>query len=154
MNYPNGIQKEFKKVKSYSNRGMNLEWDLNDTNLYYLNNNIAVIYKKPTPIKILKLDYTTNKITNAFFETVSGFTTTGASVITDLESLSHCTLFWRSFTHWIGGMGVFVFIMSILPLMGGSTINLMRAESPGPSVSKLVPRVKDTARILYLLYFV
>lgn len=89
---------------------------------------------------------------DALFETISGFTTTGASILTNVEALSHASLFWRSFTHWIGGMGVFVFIMSILPLMGGSTMNLMRAESPGPSVSKLVPRVKDTAKILYKIY--
>lgn len=89
---------------------------------------------------------------DALFETISGFTTTGASILTDVEALSHASLFWRSFTHWIGGMGVFVFIMSILPLMGGSTMHLMRAESPGPSVGKLVPRVKDTAKILYQLY--
>lgn len=89
---------------------------------------------------------------DALFETISGFTTTGASILTNVEALSHASLFWRSFTHWIGGMGVFVFIMSILPLMGGSTMNLMRAESPGPSVNKLVPRVKDTAKILYQIY--
>lgn len=90
---------------------------------------------------------------DALFETSSGFTTTGASILTDVEALSHASLFWRSFTHWIGGMGVFVFIMAILPLMGGgTTMNLMRAESPGPSVGKLVPRVKDTAKILYELY--
>lgn len=89
---------------------------------------------------------------DALFETISGFTTTGASILSDVEALSHASLFWRSFTHWIGGMGVFVFIMAILPLMGGSTINLMKAESPGPSVSKLVPKVKDTAKILYELY--
>lgn len=89
---------------------------------------------------------------DALFETISGFTTTGASILTEVESLSHATLFWRSFTHWIGGMGVFVFIMAILPLMGGSTMNLMKAESPGPSVGKLVPHVKDTAKILYGLY--
>ena len=71
---------------------------------------------------------------DALFETVSGFTTTGSSILSDVESLSHASLFWRSFSHWIGGMGVFVFIMSILPLMGGSTINLMKAESPGPSI--------------------
>lgn len=90
--------------------------------------------------------------TDALFESVSGFTTTGASILNDVEALSHANLFWRCFTHWIGGMGVFVFIMAILPLMGGSTINLMRAESTGPSVGKLVPRVKDTAKILYQLY--
>ncbi len=89
---------------------------------------------------------------DALFETISGFTTTGASILSDVESLSRTGLFWRSFTHWIGGMGVFVFIMSILPLMGGSTMNLMRAESTGPSVGKLVPRVKETAQILYQLY--
>lgn len=89
---------------------------------------------------------------DALFETTSGFTTTGASILSDVEALSHASLFWRSFTHWIGGMGVFVFIMAILPLMGGSTMNLMRAESPGPSVGKLVPRVKETAKILYEIY--
>lgn len=89
---------------------------------------------------------------DALFETISGFTTTGASILTNVEALSHAGLFWRSFTHWIGGMGVFVLIMAILPMMGGATMNLMRAESPGPSVSKLVPKVKDTAKILYLLY--
>lgn len=97
----------------------------------------------------------TGEITNivdAIFETVSGFTTTGASILTNVEALSYTSLFWRSFTHWIGGMGVFVFVMAILPLMGGTTMNLMRAESPGPSVGKLVPRVKDTAKILYLIY--
>ena len=89
---------------------------------------------------------------DALFETISGFTTTGASILTDVESISKASLFWRSFSHWIGGMGVFVFIMAILPMMGGSTMNLMKAESPGPSVSKLVPHVKDTAKILYGIY--
>lgn len=89
---------------------------------------------------------------DALFETISGFTTTGASILPEVESLSQAGLFWRSFTHWIGGMGVFVLIMAILPMLGGSTMNLMRAESPGPSVSKLLPRVRDTAKILYLLY--
>jgi trk system potassium uptake protein TrkH len=89
---------------------------------------------------------------DALFETISGFTTTGSSILTDVESISKASLFWRSFSHWIGGMGVFVFIMAILPMMGGSTMNLMKAESPGPSVSKLVPHVKDTAKILYGIY--
>lgn len=89
---------------------------------------------------------------DALFETISGFTTTGASILKDVEALSHTSIFWRSFSHWIGGMGVFVFIMAILPLMGGSTMNLMKAESTGPSVSKLVPHVKDTAKILYGIY--
>lgn len=90
--------------------------------------------------------------TDALFETISGFTTTGASILSDVESLSHCSLFWRSFTHWIGGMGVLVFLLAIVPMSGGSHINLMRAESPGPSVGKLVPKVKHTARILYGIY--
>ncbi len=90
--------------------------------------------------------------TDALFETISGFTTTGASILIDVESLSKASLFWRSFTHWIGGMGVFVFIMAILPLLGGSSMNLLRAESPGPSVGKLVPKIKDTAKILYSIY--
>ncbi|MCR4618339.1 MAG: TrkH family potassium uptake protein [Lachnospiraceae bacterium] len=89
---------------------------------------------------------------DALFETVSGFTTTGGSILNDVEALSHATLFWRSFTHWIGGMGVFVFIMAIFPIMGGYSINLMRAESTGPSVGKLVPRVQNTAKILYAIY--
>lgn len=89
---------------------------------------------------------------DALFETISGFTTTGSSILIDVESISKASLFWRSFSHWIGGMGVFVFIMAILPMMGGSTMNLMKAESPGPSVSKLVPHVKDTAKILYGIY--
>ncbi len=89
---------------------------------------------------------------DALFETISGFTTTGASILSDVEALSHCTLFWRSFTHWIGGMGVLVFILAILPVAGGYNMYLMKAESPGPSVGKLVPKVKHTARILYGIY--
>ena len=76
---------------------------------------------------------------DAIFETVSGFTTTGASILSDVEALPHCMLIWRSFTHWLGGMGVLVFILTLLPLTGGYHMNLMKAESPGPSVSKLVP---------------
>lgn len=91
--------------------------------------------------------------TDALFETISGFTTTGASILANVEGLSHCSLLWRSFTHWIGGMGVLVFLLAIVPLSGGSNINLMRAESPGPSVGKLVPKMKYTARILYIIYF-
>ena len=90
---------------------------------------------------------------DAFFETVSGFTTTGASILTDVEALSHTSLIWRSFTHWIGGMGVFVLILAVLPNNGGYNMHLMRAESPGPSVGKLVPRLRDTAKILYMIYF-
>lgn len=89
---------------------------------------------------------------DALFETVSGFTTTGASILSDVESLPRCILFWRSFTHWIGGMGVLVFILSLLPLTGGYHMNLMKAESPGPSVEKLVPKIQSTAKILYSIY--
>ena len=89
---------------------------------------------------------------NALFEMVSGFTTTGASILSDVEVVSRCSTTWRCFSHWIGGMGVLVFIIAIVPLSGGSNINLMRAESPGPSVGKLVPKVKHTARILYIIY--
>ena len=90
---------------------------------------------------------------DALFETVSGFTTTGASILSDVEVLPRCILFWRSFTHWIGGMGVLVFLLILLPASGGSHMNLMKAESPGPSVSRLAPKVKTTARVLYLIYF-
>ena len=91
---------------------------------------------------------------DAIFETVSGFTTTGASILNNVEALSHCMLIWRSFTHWIGGMGVLVFILCLLPLTGGYHMNLMKAESPGPSVSKLVPKVQSTAKILYTIYII
>lgn len=89
---------------------------------------------------------------DALFETVSGFTTTGASILTDVESVQRCVIFWRSFTHWIGGMGVLVFLLILLPGVGGVHMNLMKAESPGPSVSRLVPKVRSTARILYGIY--
>ncbi len=90
---------------------------------------------------------------DALFETVSGFTTTGSSILASVEELPYCILFWRSFTHWIGGMGVLVFILCLLPLTGsGYHMNLMKAESPGPSVSKLVPKVRATAKMLYGLY--
>ncbi|WP_418474489.1 TrkH family potassium uptake protein [Frisingicoccus sp.] len=90
---------------------------------------------------------------DALFEIISGFTTTGASILTDVEALSKCMLFWRSFSHWVGGMGVLVFILAILPLAGGEhNLQLMKAESPGPSVSKLVPRLRETAMMLYKIY--
>ncbi|MBP1578180.1 MAG: TrkH family potassium uptake protein [Oscillospiraceae bacterium] len=89
---------------------------------------------------------------DAFFETVSGFTTTGASILNNVEALSHGLLYWRSFSHWVGGMGVLVFILAVLPPSGGFTMHILRAESPGPNVSKLVPRMRQTATILYLLY--
>ena len=91
---------------------------------------------------------------DALFESVSGFTTTGASILHTLEGMPKCMLMWRSFTHWVGGMGVLVFIMALLPVAGGQNMYLMMAESPGPSVSKLVPRVKKTAMLLYVIYFV
>lgn len=91
---------------------------------------------------------------DAVFETISGFTTTGGTILSDVETLARCTQFWRLFTHWLGGMGVLVLILAILPLSGGYNMHLMRAESPGPSVGKLVPKVKNTARILYQIYIV
>lgn len=92
---------------------------------------------------------------DALFETVSGFTTTGASILSDVEALSRGLLFWRSFTHWLGGMGILVFMLAVVPggRDAGYTLHLMRAESPGPSVSKLTPRMGNTAKILYGLYF-
>lgn len=92
--------------------------------------------------------------TDAMFETMSGFTTTGASILPDVEVLQQCNLFWRSFTHWLGGMGVFVLMMAVLPLAGGYDMNMMKAESTGPSVGKLLPKVRDTAKVLYGIYFV
>ena len=91
---------------------------------------------------------------DALFETVSGFTTTGASIMPDVEIMSHCSMIWRCFTHWIGGMGVLVFLLAVLPMVGGTNMHLMKAESPGPSVGKLVPKVRFTAQILYRLYVV
>ncbi|MGL5149327.1 MAG: TrkH family potassium uptake protein [Clostridium sp.] len=92
-------------------------------------------------------------VVDAFFETVSGFTTTGASILTEIESLPRGILFWRSFTHWVGGMGVLIFILAIMPSFGGNTIHLLRAESPGPTPGKIVPKIKETAKILYIIYF-
>ena len=89
---------------------------------------------------------------DAFFETVSGFTTTGSSILTDIEVLDKSILFWRSFTHWVGGMGVLVFSMIIIPLGGKRSMHLLRAESPGPSSGKLVPKMRNTAQILYGIY--
>ena len=94
---------------------------------------------------------------DAFFETVSGFTTTGSSILSDVEALSKSLLYWRSFTHWVGGMGVLVFLLAIAPGGKGDrgfTMHLMRAESPGPDVGKLVPKMRQTAMILYLIYIV
>ncbi len=90
---------------------------------------------------------------DAFFETVSGFTTTGSSILTDVEALPKCMAFWRSFTHWIGGMGVLVFVMMLTTLDKKNSMQLMRAEVPGPEKDKLVPKAASTARILYGMYF-
>ncbi|MBR3300025.1 MAG: TrkH family potassium uptake protein, partial [Clostridia bacterium] len=89
---------------------------------------------------------------DAFFETVSGFTTTGASILTNIEDMSRSMLFWRSFTHFIGGMGVLVFVMAIIPSVSERSIHILRAEMPGPTVDKIVPRAADTAKILYIIY--
>ena len=89
---------------------------------------------------------------DAFFEIVSGFTTTGSSIIPSVEDMPKAILIWRSFSNWVGGMGVLVFVMAFLPLSGGQNMHIMRAESPGPEVAKLVPKVKNTAKILYLIY--
>lgn len=89
---------------------------------------------------------------DALFEAVSGFTTTGASILRDVEALPKCVVFWRSFTHWIGGMGVLVFLLSIKPMAGGSHMNLMKAESTGPMVSRITPTVQSTAKLLYTIY--
>ena len=90
---------------------------------------------------------------DAFFETVSGFTTTGASILTNVEALDNCMLFWRSFTHWIGGMGVLVLVTAVVPNIADRSLNILKAEMPGPTVGKLVPRSRDTAKILYWIYF-
>ena len=89
---------------------------------------------------------------DALFETASGLTTTGATIMENVEVLSRGTMFWRLFTHWIGGMGVLVFIMAVMPMSGNRSMHIMRAEVPGPTVGKLVPRVRKTAKILYLIY--
>ncbi|MBR1408211.1 MAG: TrkH family potassium uptake protein [Clostridia bacterium] len=94
------------------------------------------------------------RLIDALFETVSGFTTTGASILPQVEFMSHCSMLWRCFTHWIGGMGVLVFLLAVLPMVGGSNMQLMKAESPGPSVGKLVPKVRTTAMMLYRLYII
>lgn len=91
---------------------------------------------------------------DAFYETVSGFTTTGSTILTDVEALSHGMLMWRSFLHWLGGMGVIVFLLAIIPRLGGQqNIFLMKAESPGPIVGKAVPKMRNYAMLLYGIYF-
>lgn len=94
-------------------------------------------------------------VVDAFFETVSGFTTTGATILKEVESLPRAILFWRSFTHFIGGMGFLIFILSLIPSVGTTnTIHLLKAESPGPTPGKIVPKVQETAKILYIIYTV
>lgn len=93
-------------------------------------------------------------IVDSFFESSSGFTTTGATIITNIEALPHGILFWRSFTHWVGGMGVLVMTLAILPSAGAGTLQIMKAESPGPNPGKLVPKIGQTAKILYGIYIV
>lgn len=127
------------------------------SNIFYLREGFVITALSWIVISILgALPFLfTNVISNpidAFFETVSGFTTTGASILSDVETLPKSILFWRSFTHWIGGMGVLVFLLVITPLKGGSNANLMKAESPGPQVEKLVPKTRSTAGILYGIY--
>lgn len=90
---------------------------------------------------------------DAYFESMSGFTTTGASILSDIEALPHGILFWRSLTHWIGGMGVLVLLIAIIPMFGGSKMNLMKAESPGPSVTRILPTARESAGALYAIYF-
>ena len=104
----------------------------------------------------LLLTGTADSFIDALFETVSGFTTTGASIFTgeQIDQMAKSLLMWRSFTHWVGGMGVLVFVMAFLPLSGAQNMYMMKAESPGPVVSKLVPKVRQTALILYAIYFV
>ncbi len=92
------------------------------------------------------------KFVDAVFETASGFTTTGATILRDVEALSRCMLFWRSFTHWIGGMGVLIFVMALTPLAGGNNMQLIRAESSGPQVEKILPKAHMNSKVLYGIY--
>jgi trk system potassium uptake protein TrkH len=93
-------------------------------------------------------------LVDSFFESCSGFSTTGASILIEIEGLPQAILFWRSFTHWIGGMGVLILAMAILPSVGTGSVQIMKAESPGPNPGKLVPKVKQTAKILYGIYLI
>ncbi len=129
-----------------------------DTNIYLKEGYVSVALSWIVMSVIGALPFVINKdiprFVDAFFETVSGFTTTGSSVLSDVEVLAQCSLFWRSFTNWIGGMGVLVFLLAIVPMAGGTHMNLMKAESPGPSVGKIVPKVKNNAIYLYGIYIV
>ncbi len=129
-----------------------------DTNIYVKEGYVTVALSWVIMSVIGALPFVINgdipRFIDAFFEIVSGFTTTGSSVLSDVEALSQCSLFWRSFTNWIGGMGVLVFLLAIVPMAGGTHMNLMKAESPGPSVGKIVPKVKNNAIYLYGIYIV
>lgn len=100
------------------------------------------------------LSGTVDTFVDALFESISGFTTTGATIISNVEILPHGMLFWRSFTHWLGGMGILVFTLALLPAMGLSSLSILKAESPGPTPGKLVPKIAKTARLLYIIYFI
>jgi len=91
---------------------------------------------------------------DAFFESVSGFTTTGSSILTNVEILPRGILFWRSFTHWVGGMGVLILMLAVLPSVKANTLHILKAESPGPNPGKLVPKIGQTVKILYLIYLI
>lgn len=139
--------------------GLLLSWRKPKKNVFYLREGFVitslswVIISIMGAIPFLLTGAIPNPI-DALFETVSGFTTTGASILSDVEALPKSLIFWRSFTHWIGGMGVLVFLLIITPLKGGYNANLMKAESPGPQVEKLVPKTRSTAGILYGIYIV
>jgi trk system potassium uptake protein TrkH len=92
------------------------------------------------------------RFTDCYFESMSGLTTTGASILSDIEALPHCLLWWRSFTHWLGGMGIIVLTLALLPLLGYGVMQLYKAEVPGPTADRLVPRVRQTAKLLWLVY--
>ena len=137
--------------------GLALSWRKPKNNMFYAREGFVVVALSWIVLSIFgAIPFVVNgeipSFVDALFETMSGFTTTGASILSDVERLSHCSLFWRSFTHWIGGMGVLVFILAVLPLTGGHNMYLMKTESPGPTVGKLVPRLRDTAFILYAIY--
>ena len=137
--------------------GLLLSYRKPKTNVFYLREGFVITSLSWIIISIIGAIpfLLTGAISNpvdALFETVSGFTTTGASILSNVEALPKSLLFWRSFTHWIGGMGVLVFLLIITPLKGGSNTNLMKAESPGPQVEKLVPKTRSTAGILYGIY--
>lgn len=110
-----------------------------------------VVTVRCTAVFYLRFD---SRLSGCLFETVSGFTTTGSTILTDIEALPQGMLFWRALTHWIGGMGVLVFVMVLLNLDDDGSMYLMRAEVPGPEADKLVPKARSTARILYLMYLI